>query len=132
MTAIAIYGVYRLVDFLIWLRKLENALKSVPAMGNPHWLFGNIPQIRKGGGFVESRAAVFGELGVDTLKAYLGPVPIIVTRDIEFFKYIHSNQTSSPTPFIRVDTPMLNPVVCFFVKTKWFYSGFRWAQTGLQ
>ena len=108
---ITLYIGYRIIRFALWLRKLNKALADVPVMPNPHWLIGNVGQIRAKGSFVEARAEAFDKLGVNTMKVYLGPVPVLVTRDLDFFKYIHANQTGSPTPFVRVYTPMMNRTV---------------------
>ncbi|XXQ32368.1 Cytochrome P450 [Plasmodiophora brassicae] len=110
--ALAVIGivVYRVYAFLSWCRKIDAALASVPAVGRPHWLWGNLPQIRRAGGLQQLRTITFNALGVDSIKAYLGPMPILITRDPEMFKYVHANQTGSATPFVRIKTPLLNTV----------------------
>ena len=108
---VTIYIGYLIIRFFLWLRKLNKALANVPTMPNPHWLIGNVGQIRARGSFVDARSEALTKLGVGTMKVYLGPIPVLITRDLDFFKYIHNNQTGSPTPFVRVYAPMVNRTV---------------------
>lgn len=87
--ALAVIGivVYRVYAFLSWCRKIDAALASVPAVGRPHWLWGNLPQIRRAGGLQQLRTITFNALGVDSIKAYLGPMPILVPGPVAVYEY---------------------------------------------